>query len=235
MAKRTFKVFGENVEGKSVFLPRFMRQQKPPDALLNLESTDKEHAIQVVARFVALIPFAEDNKTFKDLPDIFCTSQEFLDFGAGDYEEHAILLCNFFNYIDERLNEGKIKSYVVMGKAMPEGYTSYVMRRNTENNHVEIWNSITGEAYFFGRDYNKNKFLCIPLSTGVEIDCHSQDPICSLKEIGCVISEDNIYANVQKNSDPALISFNIDNPKQWKPFLTKKMRNRFFKDGIESV
>jgi coiled-coil and C2 domain-containing protein 2A len=35
------------------------------------------------------------------MPDLYCTSQEFLDLGAGGYEEHAILLCNYFNYIDK--------------------------------------------------------------------------------------------------------------------------------------
>lgn len=34
------------------------------------------------------------------MPDLYCDSQEFIDLGAGDYEEHAILLCNFFNFID---------------------------------------------------------------------------------------------------------------------------------------
>ena len=36
------------------------------------------------------------------MPDMTCLSQEFLDLGMGDSEEHAILLCNFFNYIDRR-------------------------------------------------------------------------------------------------------------------------------------
>jgi coiled-coil and C2 domain-containing protein 2A len=36
------------------------------------------------------------------MPDLFCNSQEFLDLGAGDFEEHAILLCNYFNYIDAK-------------------------------------------------------------------------------------------------------------------------------------
>lgn len=35
------------------------------------------------------------------MPDLACTSQEFLDLGMGDSEEHAILLCNYFNFIDK--------------------------------------------------------------------------------------------------------------------------------------
>jgi len=51
---------------------------------------------------VSLIPQIEDNQAFAgQLPDLWCTSQEFLDLGAGDVEEHAILLCNYFNFIDK--------------------------------------------------------------------------------------------------------------------------------------
>lgn len=49
-----------------------------------------------------MIPFVDDLSMFKNMPDVYSTSQEFLDLGAGDYEEHAILLCNYFNFIDEK-------------------------------------------------------------------------------------------------------------------------------------
>lgn len=35
------------------------------------------------------------------MPDLYSTSQEFFDLGGGDYEEHAILLANYFSYIDQ--------------------------------------------------------------------------------------------------------------------------------------
>jgi hypothetical protein len=31
-----------------------------------------------------------------DMPDIWCTAQEFLDLQQGDSEEHAVLLANYF-------------------------------------------------------------------------------------------------------------------------------------------
>ena len=52
------------------------------------------------ARFVSLIPWKNDLADFANLPDIWMTSQQFLDMRGGDDEEHAILLANFFNYID---------------------------------------------------------------------------------------------------------------------------------------
>ena len=66
---------------------------------------------------------------FKDLPDLFTTCQEFFDLGGGDYEEHAILLANYFNYVDSRRTPNTYKSYIILGEAMPEGSTVYVMRK----------------------------------------------------------------------------------------------------------
>jgi coiled-coil and C2 domain-containing protein 2A len=66
------------------------------------ETKNDQFAIEKAARFVSLIPQIEDNQSFAgQLPDLWCTSQEFLDLGAGDVEEHAILLCNYFNFIDQ--------------------------------------------------------------------------------------------------------------------------------------
>ena len=109
---------------------------------------------------------------------MYCTSQQFLDLGYGDYEEHAILLCNYFNYIDEKLNDGNVKSYIIMGKAVPEGYTTYVLRRNIKNNHVEIWNALTGAAVFYGKRRIQRKLLgCIPIASGYHIE-REVDPTC---------------------------------------------------------
>jgi hypothetical protein len=82
-----------------------------------------------------------------------------------------------------------------MGKAVPEGYSTYVLWRNTTNNHVEIWNAIKGEAVFFDKKRTTRWLFCIPVATGFNIENES-DPTCQLKEVGCVIGEDNIWANV---------------------------------------
>lgn len=238
--KRVVKVFGEDVEGKSIFLCRYIRPQKLPESLFDAKRSnadeDFKYAIQNAARFVSLIPFLDDNAAFDNkLPDLWCTSQEFLDLGYGDYEEHAILLCNYFNYIDQssEKNRDKIKSYIIMGKAVPEGYTTYVLRRNVENNHVEIWNALKGEAVFFDKKKNTKK-LCgvLPIAYGFNID-HESDPTCQLREVGCIIGEDNIWANVQKHSHPALIEWDLDNKRHWKPFLTKKSRAKLIQDEGE--
>ena len=43
----------------------------------------------------SVVNMKEDFDTFKFMADMYATCQEFLDIGAGDFEEHAILLANF--------------------------------------------------------------------------------------------------------------------------------------------
>ena len=102
-----------------------------------------------------------------------------MDLGAGDVEEHAILLCNYFNFIDQAQGRDKIESYLVLGLGYPEGRTSYVMRRNKENNHVELWNPLRGEAYFYGRNPINETFLgCITVPMGTTLNKRMNDAIC---------------------------------------------------------
>jgi coiled-coil and C2 domain-containing protein 2A len=97
------KVFGENIKGQSVLLCRYLTPIKPPKEVVDLERFKNDpYAIERAARFVSMVPFVDDLTMFKNLPDMYSTSQEFLDLGAGDYEEHAILLANYFQYIDDQ-------------------------------------------------------------------------------------------------------------------------------------
>ena len=115
--ERVIRLFGENIQGQSVFLPRYLISQEPPRELIDFNVVE-DFAIEKAVRFVSLVPFIEDMQMFDDLPDIWCTSQEFLDLGGGDYEEHAILLCNYFNYIDQKQGRNDIESGIVIGKGI---------------------------------------------------------------------------------------------------------------------
>ena len=131
---------------------------------------------------MSLIPFVDDSELFRDLPDITCLSQEFLDLNQGDDEEHAILLCNYFNYIDRSLGQQKTNendvqgvnyvSYIVYGEAVPRGETWYVMRRDVANGAVELWDATTGVCYNFNHDYQGNVGKV-----------RMADPLCPLKRI----------------------------------------------------
>lgn len=77
--KRLIKLWGENIDGMSVFIPRFISPLKIPPHLEN----EKLYIHERVARFVSLIPFKSDSDHFNDLPDIWSTCQQFLDLRAG--------------------------------------------------------------------------------------------------------------------------------------------------------
>jgi len=115
---RYVKLWGENIVGNSIFLPRFISSTKPPYELNNAAGSENtEFIYERCARFVSLIPFKNDSEHFRDLPDIFCTSQQFLDLKGGDFEEHSILLCNYFNFLDEFYHKATyIKNYLIFGK-----------------------------------------------------------------------------------------------------------------------
>lgn len=85
-----------------------------------------------------------------------------------------------------------------------------------------------GEAYFYGREETHEKIGCLSVSRGFRMDKRPNDAICQLRSVGCVISHDNIWANVQDYEDPGLVNFNIDEKKNWKPFFTKNNIKKFF-------
>jgi len=233
-SKRVIKLFVENARGESVFASRYLYPQKPPESIVNLVARpNNEVAIESVARYISLMPFLADTQAFNELPDMWCTSQEFMDMGAGDYEEHAMILCNFFNYIDREQKRDTFESYLAIGKGIPEGFTCYTLRRDKATNHVEIWNPVTGECYFFGNEKYARSLLCIPCGQGERVGDH--DASCPLKEISCVISQNNVYVNLQESAAPSSTLFDFDNTSYWMPFLSESSRNKYFPNGIETV
>lgn len=201
-------------------MPRYLRPQKPPEIVLDeMNNRDDMFSIEKAARYVSLIPFIEDAHAFdsEEMPDCWCTDEQFLALGFGDYEEHAILLCNYFNYIDKAQNRN-VTSYLILGKGHPEGYTTYVMRISNQSPDVEFWNAKTGECFYFDKRCSINKFLCFEVSRQF-INRSSNDSVCQLKEIGCVVSDNNIFINIQEVADPSLIDLNMKNIDMYMPFL----------------
>lgn len=192
--KRVIEVFGNNMQGDAVLICRFLRPQQPPSGI---------DTFNRAARFVGLIPFLDDWQSFGCANlDVWCTSQEFLDIGAGDWEEHGILLHNFMLWL--QLNNEKLGSIfnelqLVVGSGVPEGNTVYVMQvcRNSilNGDNILLWNACTGIAF------------------------HSADKRCPLVDIGCVITPENIYANVQGVTALHLLSYDFSDSEVWRPFF----------------
>ncbi|XP_078534578.1 coiled-coil and C2 domain-containing protein 2A [Lissotriton helveticus] len=127
-----------DINGAVVFVTRFIKPLNPPVELLEAYSTNAQATAELVARYVSLIPFLPDNMAFSGICDLWMASDQFLDLLAGDEEEHAVLLCNYF------LAMGK-KAWIIVGNAIPEGPTSYVL--SLEQNQYFIWNPSKGRFY----------------------------------------------------------------------------------------
>ncbi|XP_037397529.1 coiled-coil and C2 domain-containing protein 2A isoform X2 [Pygocentrus nattereri] len=127
-----------DINGKSVFITRFIRPLAPPKELLDAFPNNLQEATELVARYVSLIPFLPDSVSFAGICDLWSTCDQFLTLLAGDEEEHAVLLCNYF------LSMGK-KAWLIIGTAIPEGATAYVLTQ--EQNRYLIWNPSTGQYY----------------------------------------------------------------------------------------
>jgi len=190
-AKRKVQVLGCDMSGCLTLVTKYLTPQNPPPNMSDVKE---------VAHYVSLIPFLDDVQAFDGELDLWCTSQQFLDILAGDWEEHAILLCNYINYLGSISKTEKFRAFLVMGRGIPEGDTIYVMQQNGENwENVIFWNASTGHGY------------------------SSKDELCPLLDIACIISEDNIYANIQKYGHPFQISYDFEtNQKAWRPLFTSK-------------
>jgi len=229
---RHVQLFAENFDGYSVFIPRYVKAQKPPDIVLSEDRKDDPYAIQKAARFVALVPFVNDSQAFDEFPDCWCTTEQLFTLGFGDYEEHAVLLCNYFLYI-ESVQQKDISVYLLLGKAHPEGETTYVMRKHNKTHDVEIWNAKTGDCYYFNKDYQESTLCCIPINKHFVVQ--GSELICQMKEVGCVVSDGNIYINIQEHTDPALMTFNLEDESCWKPFLNEQSRKQYFPNQIATI
>lgn len=90
---------------------------------------------------MSLVPFVEDLQEGDGVGgDFWETSDEFLESQSGDWEEHAVLLCNYFKHFGQ-------DAYVLVGDAAPEGDTCYVLTRNNQDGTYLLWNPSLGEAF----------------------------------------------------------------------------------------
>ncbi|KAL1524398.1 hypothetical protein AB1Y20_019293 [Prymnesium parvum] len=145
---RNILVFAPNETGDRTLVCRYVRPQDVPSEL----QAGDEH---LLLRYVSLIPRIDDAAMGLRL-DIWNTSQLFLELNAGDEEEHALLLCNFF------LASGK-EAYVLMGHGIPEGETAYVLTREPTA-VIRLWNAQSGAVY------DANDSACPLTSVGCVFD-----------------------------------------------------------------
>ena len=169
--KRYMKCFAEDENQDTFIVTQYIYPIAPPDP--------KEGTF---TRFVAQIPYLADNFA-TEATDTWCSVPSFLNLGFGDWEEHAILLGNYFLYQDiKAIEENRLKTdsiydtFIVLGTGVPEGNSVYVLRREISYGRIRdvwIYNACTGTRYRF------------------------DDPRCPLRDIGCVANMENMWANIQ--------------------------------------
>ena len=196
-AQRNLKLMAQNIHQESLLIIRYVCAQTPPPSIDGRGLMNLNQAI----RFVSLIPFIDDWQAFQGETEIWCSSKEFLELRAGDWEEHALLLLNYMLHIDGNTNDWD--HFLVLGTAIPEGDTVYVMRRkrgvikSDETDDIVLYDASSGKEYI------------------------ASDSTMPLLSIGCLVNRDNIWANIQDSEAPHLLSFDLENSKLWRPFFDK--------------
>ncbi|XP_049646360.1 protein CC2D2B [Suncus etruscus] len=127
-----------NEEGIQILITRYIKALNPPQQLLDIFLRDSSTTLDLIARFVSLIPVMPDTLDENDGFDIWMTSERCICLTIGNKEEHAILLCNFFLYF------GK-KAWVLLGTSVLEGHVAYVLTQETDE--FLLWNPLTGRCY----------------------------------------------------------------------------------------
>ncbi|XP_077786550.1 protein CC2D2B isoform X7 [Podarcis muralis] len=85
------------------------------------------------------------------------------------------------------------KAWVLLGTSVLEGKVAYVATQ--ENGEYFLWNPLSGQCY--------KQF----------------DAFCPLQSVDCLISWENVWFNIQQNSSPMCVSFDISKESLWKQFL----------------
>eukprot|EP01029_Cantina_marsupialis_P017745 TRINITY_DN39_c0_g3_i3.p1 TRINITY_DN39_c0_g3~~TRINITY_DN39_c0_g3_i3.p1 ORF type:complete len:592 (+),score=185.44 TRINITY_DN39_c0_g3_i3:482-2257(+) len=204
---RILQPLGATFAGEYHLITRFIKplcpppglpiQSKTPPTSFLLEDDHYEPVMtrpEMLARFVSLIPFIEDWNAFGGDLDLWCTSQEFLDLLAGDWEEHAILLCNYFLWIDK--DNADFSSAIVLGTGVPEGQTVYALRYNKATAQGTLYNACSGESY----------------------DVRSKQ--CPLTNVSMIATETNLFANIQREEIPHKMSWILDDATCWNPLFS---------------
>ena len=220
---RNYKLFGTNSSGFNVFICRYLTAQQPPKGY---------ESRRACVHLISNIPFMNDAQSFIGEMDLWCTSSQFWEIGAGDEEEHAVTLFNYLYFLSlkgrsmsvSQSQQGGIGAgaaaarpepgsaaealskesvFLVMGKAIPEGETVYVMIRDLKR----------ASPYGWGPE----NFLVINPWTGYIYS--AVDPNCPLRDVYILATPTNVWANLQVQSAPSEMSFDLTNTSSWRPFF----------------
>jgi len=180
--------------GRSIFLTAFVVPLPPHESF-----NKNEYAM---LRLASMVPYIDDWVAFDGGYDVWCTSTEFLDLCAGDADEHAVLLCCFFLYAIAAQTIKTMKdAWVVIGRADPEGATTWVLSRDQNSStQARLWDPNKGRVY----------------------ELTGKAGQCPFKEVVMAFNHREVYVNLQKDLHPTSTSFNFEERDKWLPFYNDK-------------
>uniref|UniRef100_A0A6I8SKL6 Coiled-coil and C2 domain containing 2A n=1 Tax=Xenopus tropicalis TaxID=8364 RepID=A0A6I8SKL6_XENTR len=197
-----------DINGTTVFVTRYIKPLNPPQELLDAHPNNTQAASELVAHYVSLIPFLPDNVSFAGICNLWSTADQFLDLLAGDEEEHAVLLCNYF------LAMGK-KAWLLIGNAVPEGPTTYVL--TLEQNQYIIWNPSTG------RFYGQYDTFCPLQSVGCLINADNPEELMYQRIDKAAAAE--LQDRIEKILKEKIMEWRPRHPTRWNRFCTSTLRH----------
>ena len=101
--------------------------------------------------------------------------------------------------------ESLFDTFVVLGAAIPDGRSVYVLRREIALGRIrDVWlyNAVSGQRF------------------------RADDQRCPLRDIGCVFNMENVWANIQ-SGDLQNMAFDFNNASCWLPMLPRHLQPDF--------
>ena len=162
-------------------------------------------SLEVAHRFTMLVPTLSDANSFgADAGDVWCTVAETLDMGAGDSEEHALMLANYFIWFDKHQPSdpnSRWSTYIILALTADGGEAVWVLRQDANAIPLKtlIIDPSSGRAYL------------------------EADETCPLRAVGTIASATNVWANTQTQTHPSAMSWDLMNAKAWSPLFNEQV------------
>ncbi|GAB5353977.1 hypothetical protein AAMO2058_000080200 [Amorphochlora amoebiformis] len=213
---RHVAVLSPNFQGEPIVCCRFVRAFCPPRGM---------EGVPAFSRFVASIPYISDNwKVDSDKAvDLWCTSDEFLTLGWGDDEEHALLLLSYFlnheGKESDTFNDEDDKEEKDALRMNTKRWRSYVCCATSITGAAVHWVFRIGPSEGVRAERRGYRVLAYDPLTASRYDVFRDREILPLKGVGSLFNSHNIWANVQQEEAPWMLSYNLRKRSNWKPLF----------------
>lgn len=156
------------------------------------------------ARFVSLLPWRRDCTIGGERTEVWHSLHTVLARGAGDVEDHAVLLCSLL------LGFG-LDAYVCVGTS-PAGAHVWVATRKTADTAV-FWEPLTGRRYDVGAILLQH---VAGAGGGADAAAPPPESVLPFRAVHCMLNDRELFANCQLDDSVAACSWDLADPDAWK-------------------